>query len=397
MIVQPKIKGFICTTAHPIGCAANVQQQIDYVVGKGPLAGGPKKVLVIGASAGFGLASRIVAGFGCGAATYGVYFEKPAEGGRTASAGWYNTAAFQKAAHARGLYAKGVCGDAFSDRVKRHVVRDIKRDLGQVDMIIYSLASPRRKHPRTGEVFKSTLKSIQGAYSNKSFDFEKNEVVQVSLRQATTDEIIDTVMVMGGDDWQMWIELLKAQNLLAPGCLAVAYSYIGPEVTQPIYRQGTIGAAKDHLETTARTLDMLMAQIGGRALVSVNKALVTQASSAIPFISLYIVLLLKQMKERGIDEGCIEKMDRLFRERLFSGRLLQDIPVDDEGRVRVDDLEMRADVQRAVKEVWKNVTTENVLRYGDVPGYNREFLKLFGFGLEGVNYDEDVEVDVKIP
>ena len=396
MIVQPKIKGFICTTAHPAGCARRVEEEINYVLGKGPVIGGPRKVLVIGASSGFGLASRIEAAFGCRAATYGVYFEKPADGDRTASAGWYNTAAFEKAARVDGLYAKSVCGDAFSDRVKRHVLKDLKRDLGQVDMVIYSLASPRRKHPKTGEVFKSTLKSIQGAYSNKSFDFEKNEVIQVSLRQATTDEIIDTVMVMGGDDWQMWMELLKAQNLLAPGCLAVAYSYIGPEVTQPIYRQGTIGAAKDHLETTARSLDKLMAQVGGRAIVSVNKALVTQASSAIPFISLYIVLLLKQMKVRGIDEGCIEQMDRLFRDRLFNGRLLQDIPVDDEGRVRVDDWEMRADVQHAVKEIWKNVSTENVLRNGDVEGYNKEFLKLFGFGLAGVNYDEDVEIDVKI-
>ena len=396
MIVQPKIKGFICTTAHPAGCARRVQDEIDYVVQKGPLTAGPKKVLVIGSSAGFGLASRIVSAFGSGAATYGVYFEKAADDGRTATAGWYNTAAFEKAARAKGLYAKSVCGDAFSDRIKRHVVKDIKKDLGQVDMVIYSLASPRRKHPKTGEVFKSTLKSIQGAYSNKSFDFEKNEVVQVSLRQATTDEIIDTVMVMGGDDWQMWMELLKAQNLLAPGCLAVAYSYIGPEVTQPIYRQGTIGAAKDHLETTARTLDKLMAQIGGRALVSVNKALVTQASSAIPFISLYIVLLLKQMKARGTDEGCIEQMDRLFRDRLFNGRSLQDIPVDGEGRIRVDDWEMDEDVQRAVKEIWKNVTTENVLRHGDVEGYNKEFLKLFGFGLPGVDYSQDVDIDVKI-
>lgn len=396
MIVQPKIKGFICTTAHPVGCARRVQEEIDYVVRKGPVTGGPKKVLVIGASSGFGLASRIVAAFGCRAATYGVFFEKPAEDGRTATPGWYNTAAFEKAARAQGLYAKSVCGDAFSDRIKRHVVKDIKKDLGQVDMVIYSLASPRRKHPRTGETFKSTLKSIQGAYSNKSFDFDKNEVVQVSLRQATTDEIIDTIMVMGGDDWQMWMNLLQEKGLLAPGCLTVAYSYIGPEVTQPIYRQGTIGAAKDHLETTARFLDRMMRPIGGRALVSVNKALVTQASSAIPFISLYIVLLLKQMKERGIDEGCIEQMDRLFRERLFNGRKLEDIPVDDEGRVRVDDWEMREDVQRAVKNIWKNVTTENVLRNGDVPGYNKEFLKLFGFGLPGVDYSADVDIDVKI-
>jgi enoyl-[acyl-carrier protein] reductase/trans-2-enoyl-CoA reductase (NAD+) len=396
MIVQPKIRGFICTTAHPVGCARHVQEQIDYVTKKGVVTGGPKKVLVIGSSAGFGLASRIVSAFGNGAATFGVYFERPSDGKRTATAGWYNTAAFEKAARAKGLYAKSINGDAFSDEVKRQVADAIKKDLGQVDMVIYSLASPRRTHPKTGETFKSTLKPTKGSYTNKSMDFEKNAIIQVTLEQATPEDVDQTIKVMGGEDWQMWIELLKNEGLLAPGCLTVAYSYIGPEVTQPIYRQGTIGAAKDHLEKTAHQLDKYMAQVGGRALVSVNKALVTQASSALPFISLYIVLLMKDMKAKGIHEGCIEQMDRLFRERLFNGRKLQDIPVDAEGRVRVDDWEVREDVQAAVKEVWKNVSTDNVLANGDVDGYNKEFLRLFGFGYDDVDYDADVDIDVKI-
>ncbi len=396
MIVQPKIRGFICTTAHPLGCARHVQEQIDYVVKKGVVTGGPKKVLVIGSSAGFGLASRIVSAFGNGAATLGVYFERPSDGKRTATAGWYNTAAFEKAARTKGLYAKSINGDAFSDEIKRQVADMIRRDLLQVDMVIYSLASPRRTHPKTGETFKSTLKPTKGVYTNKSMDFEKNEIIQVTLEQATAEEVQHTVNVMGGEDWQMWIELLKNEGLLAPGCLTVAYSYIGPEVTQSIYRQGTIGAAKDHLESTAHQLDKYMAQVGGRALVSVNKALVTQASSAIPFISLYIVLLMKDMKAKGIHEGCIEQMDRLFRERLFNGRKLKDIPVDAQGRVRVDDWEVREDVQASVKEIWKDVSTENVLANGDVEGYNKEFLKLFGFGFNEVNYNDDVEIDVKI-
>ncbi len=395
MIVQPKIRGFICTTAHPVGCARHVQEQIDYVLRNGPLTGAPKRVLVIGASAGFGLASRIVAAFGGGAATYGVYFERPADGKRTATAGWYNTGAFEKAARAKGLYAASICGDAFADDTKRQVAAALRQNMGQVDMVVYSLASPRRVHPKTGETFKSTLKPIQGVYTNKSMDFEKSEVINVTLEQATPEDVHQTIQVMGGEDWQMWMEFLKTEGLLAPGCLTVAYSYIGPEVTQPIYRHGTIGAAKDHLESTAHQLDKFMAQVGGRALVSVNKALVTQASSAIPFISLYIVLLMKEMKARGIHEGCIEQMDRLFRNRLFNGRALKDIPVDDKGRVRVDDWEVRADVQDAVTEVWKNVSTENVLRNGDVGGYNKEFLKLFGFGFPDVDYQADVEIDIK--
>ncbi|MFH0754877.1 MAG: enoyl-ACP reductase FabV [Candidatus Omnitrophota bacterium] len=396
MIVQPKIRGFICTTAHPLGCARHVQEQIDYVTRNGIVVGGPRKVLVIGSSAGFGMASRIVAAFGSGAGTLGVYFERPSDGKRTATAGWYNTAAFEKAARAKGLYASSINGDAFSDEIKQQVVAALKKDLGQVDMVVYSLASPRRTHPKTGETFKSTLKPTKGAYTNKSMDFEKSEIIQVTLEQASEDEVHQTVQVMGGEDWQMWIELLMKENLLAPGCLTVAYSYIGPEVTQPIYRQGTIGAAKDHLEATAHQLDKYMEQIGGRAMVSVNKALVTQASSAIPFISLYIVLLMKDMKAKGIHEGCIEQMDRLFRERLFNGFKLKDIPVDEKGRVRVDDLEVREDVQASVSEVWKDVSTENVLANGDVEGYNKEFLKLFGFGYADVDYEADVDIDVKI-
>lgn len=395
MIVQAKKRGFICTTAHPVGCARHVQEQIEVVTKRGAVLGGPRKVLVIGASTGYGLASRIVAAFGSNAATLGVFFEKPSDGKRTATAGWYNTVAFEKAAHAKGLYAKSVNGDAFSDEIRCQVLEMIKKDLGQVDMVVYSLASPRRTHPKTGETFKSTLKPIVGSYTNKSFDFDKSEVIEVTLEQATDDDVRQTIAVMGGEDWQMWIDLLRAEGVLAPGCITVAYSYIGPEVTQPIYRQGTIGAAKDHLEATGVALDKKMKELGGRAFVSVNKALVTQASSAIPFISLYIVLLMKIMREKNIHEGCIEQIVRLFHERLY-GRDRQTIPTDGQGRVRVDDLEMREDVQNEVKQMWNAVTTLNANQFGGVDCYNKEFLKLFGFGFQGVDYDADVDIDLKL-
>ena len=332
-----------------------------------------------------------------GAGTLGVFFEKPSDGEkRTATAGWYNTYAFEQAARAKGLYARSLNGDAFSDEMKARVCEVIAQDLGQVDMVVYSLASPRRAHPKTGEMFKSTLKPIVGNYSNKSFDFDKNEVTEVTLEQAEPQEVLQTVAVMGGEDWQLWIDLLKEKGLLAPKAVTVAYSYIGPEVTQPIYRQGTIGAAKDHLEKTAHELDKKMATVGGRAFVSVNKALVTQASSAIPFISLYIVLLMKVMKEKNIHEGCIEQVNRLFRERLYNGRDLKAVPVDEQGRIRVDDLEMRPDVQQEVAGMWSAVTTANANQFGGVDSYNKEFLRLFGFGLDGVDYDADVKIDLKI-
>ncbi|MEI6437753.1 MAG: enoyl-ACP reductase FabV [Candidatus Omnitrophota bacterium] len=396
MIVQPKTRGFICTTAHPSGCAKHIADQIAHVRKGGAITGGPKKVLVIGSSTGYGMASRITAAFGSGAATLGVFFEKESDGKRTATAGWYNTYAFEQAARKEGLYARSLNGDAFSDDMKARVCEAIAKDLGQVDMVVYSLASPRRLHPKTGELFKSCLKPITGSYTNKSFDFDKSEVTEVSLEQATADDVKQTIEVMGGEDWQMWIDLLMEKKLLAPNALTVAYSYIGPDITQPIYRQGTIGAAKDHLEKTAHDLDKKMGAIGGRAFVSVNKALVTQASSAIPFISLYIVLLMKVMKEKNIHEGCIEQVTRLFRDRLFNGRALAAVPVDEVGRIRVDDWEMRADVQKEVGAMWTAVTTANANQFGGVDSYNKEFLRLFGFGLDGVDYGADVDIDLKI-
>jgi enoyl-[acyl-carrier protein] reductase/trans-2-enoyl-CoA reductase (NAD+) len=393
MVVEPKILGFICTTAHPTGCAAHVRQQIDYVKARGPIEGGPKNVLVIGASTGYGLATRIAAAFGSGAATFGVYFERPADGGRTATAGWYNTAAFTAEAQAAGLKAANVNGDAFSDDIKNQVCERLAKEFGPVDLVVYSLASPRRTHPKTGEVFQSALKPVGSDYTNKTIDTSKGLVRDISLQTATEEEIRQTAMVMGGEDWKMWIDQLEAKGLLAAGCKTVAYSYIGPVLTYPIYRQGTIGRAKEHLEATARDLDRRLAAKGGRALVAVNKALVTQASSAIPVVPLYIAILYKVMKAKGIHEACIEQMDRLFRESLYA----RYTRVDDEGRIRMDDWELREDVQTEVEKIWKEVSTENVGQLTDLAGYQAEFLKLFGFGLPGVAYGSDVSVDVPVP
>lgn len=393
MVVEPKILGFICTTAHPTGCHAHVRQQIDYVKARGPLEGGPKNVLVIGASTGYGLATRIAAAFGSGAATFGVYFEKPADGGRTATAGWYNTAAFTAEAKAAGLKAANVNGDAFSDDIKNQVCERLAKEFGPIDLVVYSLASPRRTHPKTGEVFQSALKPVGSDYTNKTIDTGKGLVRDISLQTATEEEIRQTAMVMGGEDWKMWIDQLEAKGLLAAGCKTVAYSYIGPVLTYPIYRQGTIGRAKEHLEATARDLDRRLAAKGGRALVAVNKALVTQASSAIPVVPLYIAILYKIMKAKGIHEGCIEQMDRMLRDSLYA----RYTRVDDEGRIRMDDWELREDVQTEVEKIWKEVTTENVGQVTDLAGYQAEFLKLFGFGLPGVAYGSDVSVDVPVP
>lgn len=396
MIIQPKIRGFICTTAHPVGCAAHVAEQIEYVRSQGSVTHGPKKVLVIGASTGYGLASRITAAFACSAATIGVFFERPADAKRTATAGWYNSAAFEEAAKKAGLYAKSFNGDAFADDMRRKVCEAIKKDLGQADCVIYSLASPRRVDPKTGEVYKSILKPKDKPYTNKSIDFESNKVSQVTLESAQAEEIRQTIKVMGGEDWQLWIEALMKENLLAPGTVTVAYSYIGPDVTTAVYRNGTIGAAKDDLEATAHRLDELLKKINGRALVSVNKALVTQSSSAIPFIPLYFVLLMKVMKAKGIHEDCIHQIYRLFAQRLYNARSLNQIPTDTQGRVRIDDYEMREDVQQEVGNLWEIVADENLSRIADVKGYNSDFLKLFGFGLSGVDYNADVPIDVPI-
>jgi enoyl-[acyl-carrier protein] reductase/trans-2-enoyl-CoA reductase (NAD+) len=393
MIIEPRMRGFICLTAHPDGAAQNVKNQIAYVKSKGPIAGA-KKVLVIGASTGFGLASRISSAFGSDAATIGVFFEKPPVEGKTASPGWYNSAAFEREANQAGLYAKSINGDAFSDEVKAQTIQLIKQDLGQVDLVIYSLASPVRMHPKTAVLHRSVLKPIGQVYANKTVDFHSGNVTQVSIDPCSGDDIENTVAVMGGEDWAMWIEALKAENLLAPGMQTIAYSYIGPALTEPVYRKGTIGRAKDHLESTAFSITDSLLDIQGKAYVSVNKALVTQASSAIPVIPLYISLLYKIMKAEGIHEGCIEQIQRLYKDRLFTGK---PVPVDEQGRIRIDDWEMRADVQAKVAELWEQATTENLAQIGDLAGYREDFYNLFGFNFPEVDYTADANEIVGVP
>ena len=392
MIIEPRMRGFICTTSHPKGCEQNVKNQIEYIQSKGVIDGA-KKVLVIGASTGFGLASRITSAFGSNAATIGVFFEKAPSEGKTASPGWYNSAAFETEAHKAGLYAKSVNGDAFSNEIKQQTLDLIKADLGQVDLIIYSLASPVRMHPVTGVLHRSVLKPIGGTYTNKTVDFHSGKVSEISIEPCSGDDIENTVAVMGGEDWAMWIDALKAENLLAQGATTVAYSYIGPSLTEAVYRKGTIGRAKDHLEATAFAITDSLAAIDGKAYVSVNKALVTQASSAIPVIPLYISLLYKIMKEEGIHEGCIEQIQRLYQERLYTGN---EVPVDEKGRIRIDDLEMRPDVQEKVAKLWIEAVTENLAEIGDLEGYRKDFYNLFGFDVAGVDYKTDANEVVNI-
>ena len=394
MIIKPKIRGFICTTAHPEGCAAHVAQQVSYVRRRGQIEGMAKRVLVIGSSTGYGLASRIVPAFAGGAATLGVFFEKPSEPDRTGTAGWYNSIAFEKAARSAGLYAKSLNGDAFSDAMKAQVIDTIKADLENVDAVIYSLASPRRTHPRTGVTHKSTLKPIGAPFSAKTVDTDKGAVTDITIEPANEQEIADTVAVMGGEDWEMWIDALANAGVLAPHAITVAYSYLGPKLTLPIYRNGTIGRAKNDLEAAAHRLDKRLGATGGQALVSINKALVTQASSAIPVVPLYISLLYKVMKARGLHEGCIEQIYRLFAQRVYTSSATQR---DEAGRVRIDDWEMQPEVQSAVAELWRRVSTENLSELSDIAGYRAEFLKLFGFGLAGVNYDADTDPHHTLP
>lgn len=395
MIIKPKVRGFVCVTAHPTGCAAHVQEQIDFVKAKGPLHHGPRNALIIGSSTGYGLGSRIAVAFGSNAQTLGVFFERPSEDGRSATPGWYNSIAFTNAARAEGLYAGNINGDAFSDEIKKQTIEMIARDMGPIDLVVYSLASPRRTHPRTGAVHKSTLQPIHGPYTNKTVDTDKGLVSEVTIEPADETAIADTVAVMGGEDWEMWMKALADANLLAPGATAMAYSYIGPSHTWPVYKDGTIGRAKIDLERAARAINAnLKAHGNGRAFISVNKALVTQASSAIPVVPLYIAILYKIMKEMGLHEGCIEQMQRLFSTQLYNGNTPT---FDSEGRVRVDDWEMRPDVQEKVSAIWPNVTTENLEQLTDIAGYRAEFLKLFGFGLSGVNYEAETEPHVLMP
>lgn len=397
MIVEPKVRGFICTTAHPVGCAEHVAEQIKYVEKQdAALFEGPKKVLVIGASTGYGLASRIVAAFGSRAQTIGVFFEKEASGKRTASAGWYNSAAFEQAANKVGIYAKSINGDAFSDAIKQQTIELIKQDWGgEVDLVIYSLASPRRVDPKTGEVYQSVLKPVGQTFQNKTVDVMAGKVSEISLEPANAEEIRHTEKVMGGEDWQLWMDALLDAKVLAKGVVTLAYSYLGPEMTHAIYRQGTIGKAKEHLEMTAKKLtEKLQASVNGQAIVSINKALVTQASAAIPVVPLYISLLYKVMKAKGLHEGCIEQMTRLFAQHLCSGKK---IPLDEEGRIRLDDWEMREDVQQEVAKLWAMTNSENLTTISDIAGYRHEFYQLFGFEFPNVDYRADVDVEVLIP
>ena len=394
MVITPKIRGFICVTAHPEGCAANVREQIQFVQENGPIKDAPKRVLIVGASTGYGLASRISAAFAGEAATVGVFFERPSEKGNSATAGWYNTVAFEKEAHAKGLYAKSVNGDAFSDEIKQQTIELIKADLGQIDLLIYSLASPRRIHPKTGASHRSVLKPLGTPFTAKTVDTDKGLVNEITIEPASELEITDTAAVMGGEDWKFWVDALEEAGVLAQGFTTVAYSYIGPVLTWAVYRNGTIGKAKEHLEATAKQLNTQLSSKSGRAYVSVNKALVTQSSSAIPVVPLYISLLYKVMKQKGVHEGCIEQIQRLFMTHLYNGST----PVlDESGLIRVDDWEMRTDIQNEVTKLWPEICTENLETISDIKGYRSEFLKLFGFEIEGVDYQQDLDPAIPIP
>lgn len=387
MIVKPKIRGFICTNAHPVGCAASVQLQIDYVKAQGALSDGPKNVLVLGCSTGYGLASRITSAFGAGANTLGVCFEKPPTERKTGTAGWYNTASFHSKASAEGLYAKTINGDAFSKEIKQQVIDTLKADIGKVDLVIYSLASPRRTDPETGEVYKSTLKPVGQSYKTKTYDTDKNLIHEIALDPANEDEIQQTIKVMGGEDWELWLDALGEADLLADHCKTTAYTYVGKELTWPIYGQATIGKAKEDLDRAAASIVKTKADKKVQAYVSSLKALVTQASSAIPVMPLYISLIYKVMKEEGTHQGCIEQIYDLFTDKLTQAQP----EVDALGRLYMNTKETNDATQAKIKALWDQVTQENFHELSDYAGYHHEFLRLFGFDLSGVDYEADVE------
>lgn len=394
MIIKPKIRGFICTTTHPVGCEANVKEQIAYTKAQGPIKNAPKRVLVVGSSSGYGLSSRIAAAFGGGAATIGVFFEKPGTDKKPGTAGFYNAAAFDKLAHEAGLCAKSLNGDAFSNEAKQKAIELIKQDLGQIDLVVYSLASPVRKMPDTGELVRSALKPIGETYTSTAVDTNKDVIIEASVEPATEQEIADTVTVMGGQDWELWIQALEEAGVLAEGCKTVAYSYIGTELTWPIYWDGALGRAKMDLDRAATALNEKLAAKGGTANVAVLKSVVTQASSAIPVMPLYIAMVFKKMREQGVHEGCMEQIYRMFSQRLYKedGSVPE---VDDHNRLRLDDWELRDDIQQHCRDLWPQITTENLRELTDYDMYKEEFIKLFGFGIEGIDYDADVNPEVE--
>jgi len=391
MIIKPRVRGFMCITSHPVGCEANVKNQIDFIKAQ-PAIEAPKRVLVIGSSTGYGLAARITAAFGSGASTLGIFFEKPGTETKPGTAGWYNSAAFHKHAEQDGLYAKSINGDAFSDEIKAKTIETIKQDLGQIDLVIYSLAAPRRQHPKTGEVFNSTLKPVGKDITMRGINTDKETIQEFSLSAANEQEISDTVAVMGGEDWQMWIDALDEAGVLAPGAKTTAFTYIGEKMTWDLYWDGTIGQAKKDLDKRVLSIRDKLAATGGDARVSVLKAVVTQASSAIPIMPLYLAMLFKEMKRDGSHEGCIEQLYRLYTECLYSA----EPRTDEEGRLRCDELELRPEVQAVVAAAWAKISTENLAELTDFAGYKEEFLTLFGFGLDGVDYQADVATDVAI-
>ncbi len=392
MIIKPRVRGFMCVTTHPTGCDANVKRQIDYVKDAGNIDGLPKRVLVIGASTGYGLSSRISAAFGAGASTLGIFFEKPGTERKPGTAGWYNSAAFHRYAEAEGLYAKSINGDAFSDEIKQQTIETIKEDLGQVDLVVYSLASPRRQHPKSGEVFSSTLKPIGKSVTQRCVNTDKKIIEEVTVDAASEEEIANTVTVMGGEDWEMWIDALADAGVLAEGAKTTAYTYVGEKVTWDIYWHGTIGRAKQDLDLRVKNIRQRLSALNGDARVSVLKAVVTQASSAIPVMPLYLALLFKVMKAEGTHEGCIEQVYGLLKDSLYGAEPY----VDDEGRLRADRKELAPHVQEEVEAMWAQVTSENLMTISDFAGYQTEFMNLFGFEVEGVDYEADVDPDVKI-
>ena len=391
MIIKPRVRGFMCITSHPVGCENNVVEQINYIKRQEPIAG-PKRVLVIGSSTGYGLSARITAAFGCGAATLGVFFEKPGTERKPGTAGWYNSAAFHKHADASGIYAKSINGDAFSDEVKQRAIETIKADLGQIDLVIYSLAAPRRQHPKTGEVFNSTLKPVGKNISMRGINTDKETIQEFSLEAASEQEIEDTVAVMGGEDWQMWLDALGNAGVLAKGAKTTAFTYIGEKMTWDLYWDGTIGQAKKDLDTKVISIREALAKSGGDARVSVLKAVVTQSSSAIPIMPLYLAMLFREMKADGSHEGCIEQLYRLFTEGLYT----QAPRFDEEGRLRMDELELRPKIQAAVAQSWAKISTDNLRQLTDFAGYKHEFLALFGFDIPGIDYEADVNPEVDI-
>ncbi|WP_206483796.1 enoyl-ACP reductase FabV [Thalassotalea sp. G2M2-11] len=386
MVIKPKIRGFICTNAHPVGCEAHVNEQIEYVKNQTQADNKPKNVLVIGASTGYGLASRITAAFGNGASTLGIFFEKPPTEKKTASAGWYNTAAFQKAADKAGLWSKNINGDAFSHELKAKAIEVIKEELGQIDLVIYSLASPRRTDPDTGEVYSSTLKPIGESVTTKNLNTSKRIIDSVSVEQANEDEIQGTIDVMGGADWELWIKALSEAGVLADDFKTTAYTYIGKKLTWPIYGHATIGRAKEDLDRAAKAICEKSAAVNGKAYVTSLNAVVTQASSAIPIMPLYISAMFKVMKADGTYQGCIEQIQSLFKENLYGEKPR----LDEAGRLSQNYKELEDSVQDRVQEIWDSVETETIDELTDYVGYHNEFLKLFGFGIDSVDYDADV-------